>query len=316
MIMEIAKEISYFTALLILVSVTLSSCVFDETELQPVPDEILYPEQEAKEGGGAPKDDCKRAELSLAEFGESDGILTGSWARKVILASETDPRENGDFQDSTTTYYELVEIKHIRTWIRETVELCDLDMVMLAGAKTDYSELFLSVMPYLNEEGEFLKEAIPGETIGAEYANASPLVRLWGLTPEAAEKKWERCDSYFDVKNIAEECPIALWNEITDADCDGNPGISVQITLGALPPEEVYSIRRTKVLRKGEVESKDYIAGKVEFEEETAIIGASKEMFKSNPPFKPVNEKSLFEMVRLSDGADCQAVFKAFNYTP
>jgi hypothetical protein len=297
----------------------LTACAFDETEMPPLPEEVIYPQGRGDDDDSSieqnqPATSCPRAEPDLEDFGVKGGPLSGKWARKTVLAQETDPRENGDFQDSTMTYLELVEIEQNDAKMRETVELCDLDMMAVAGAKTGFPPLFIASMPVLAEEGEFLTSKEEGEIIGAAYANEKPLTRLWGLSPAAAEKEWEHCDSYFNPENLAEECPIALWPEVIDMDCDENPGITVQITLGAIGTEELYSLRRTKVWRKGTVETIDKIAGAVTYTEDTAIIGTSKEMFKSNAPMREVNEKSSFEMIRLDDSADCNDVLKKYPF--
>jgi hypothetical protein len=132
-------------------------------------------------------------------------------------------------------------------------------------------------------------------------------VRLFGLKPEAAAKTWEACKSYFDPAKLAEECPLALWPEIYDMDCDGNTGVTLDMTVGTSPTEQVYMIQRDVMTRTGTVASPDRIAGTLALEENNANLGSSKAMLKSNPPSR-VLDGSTFVMVRLPAGSTCSAV--------
>lgn len=294
-------------------ALVLPSCAFDQTEVPPLPDEVLHFGEGTggnNNGGGGGGGDggggaCERAVPDLADFGASDGALTGTWARRLIMKSERETRgEGAPWYESTWTVYELVTVSHQATRMREVVEVCAITMPVIDGALTGFPDALIKNLPILAEEGAFLSG---GEGAGAAYRNPVPLVRLYGLSPAAATKPWEPCISYFQPGSEATECPIALWPEIIDMDCDGNTGVTLDMTVGSAPTEQVYMIQRDSMTRSGTVKTADRIAGTLEFTENNANLGSSKAMLKSNPPSRPA-AGAAFSMVRLSTGAMCDAV--------
>jgi len=290
----------------------IAACEFDQTQVPPLPDDVLHFGQQGSGGGGGEKPggiegDCERDEPVMADFGPSEGVLTGTWARRLILRSERDTRNTGEWKDSSWTVYERVRVSHQGTVLREVVEVCDLWMDTIDGANTGFPDALLASLPVLAEEGEFLTEETPGETVGSAYKNLEPLVRLYGLDPAAAGKEWAPCASYFNPANLKAECPLALWPEIVDMDCDGNVGVTLDMTVGTAATEQVYMIQRDAMTRSGAVESADRITGGITYEENNANLGSTKAMLKSNPPSRVV-DGSTFVMVRLQDGDGCEAV--------
>lgn len=291
-----------------------TGCAFDQTELPPLPDEVLHYGQEAGEnggnggnGGGNGGGGCTREEPELPEFGASDGLLSGTWARRLVLKTERDTRNSGEWRDSSWTVFELVTVLHAGTRLREVVEVCDISMGVIDGATTGFPDAFINNLPILVEDGTFLSG---GDGVGAAYRDPGPFVRLYGLAPEAAAKPWEKCDSYFNPENLAAECPIALWPEITDMDCDGNVGVTLDMTVGTAATEQVFMVQRDVMTRLGAVKSADRIDGTITLEENNANLGSTKAMLKSNPPSRVV-EGSAFVMTRIAEGAACSAVMGA-----
>ena len=297
-------------------ALALASCGFDETEVPALPDNVLHfgaasgggsGNGNGNNGGGGGGADCKRAVPTLADFGASDGALTGAWARRLVMKSERETRgEGAPWYDSTWTVYELVTVSHQGAKVREVVEVCAITMPVIDGALTGFPTALIKNLPILAEEGEFFGSGQTGAP-GSSYKNPTPLVRLYGLSPAAATKAWEPCKSYFDPNNLQAECPLALWPEIVDMDCDGNIGVTLDMTVGSAPTEQVYMVQRDEMTRKGAVKTADRIAGDLEFTEHNANIGSTKAMLKSNPPSRPA-AGATFSMVRLPAGSACAAV--------
>jgi hypothetical protein len=300
------------SVVLAIVLLGLAGCAFDQTEVPPLPDDVLHFQKSGGggnggNGGGSGGGGCTRDEPDLPAFGTADGALTGTWARRLVMRTERDTRNSGDYKDSSWTVFELVTVSHAGARIREVVEVCGIAMDVIDGATTGFPDALIKSLPILYEDGTFLSG---GDGTGATYSNPQPLVRLFGLTPEAATKPWEKCDSYFDPNNLAAECPLALWPEIYDMDCDGNTGVTLDMTVGTAATEQVFMVQRDVMTRTGTVNSADRIAGTIALEENNANLGSTKAMLKSNPPSRVV-EGSAFVMTRLPEGAACNAVMGA-----
>ena len=117
-------------------------------------------------------------------------------------------------------------------------------------------------------------------------------------------KAWAGCISYFDPENLDEECPLATWPEIVDMDCDGNVGVTLDMTVGTAATEQVFMVQRDSMLRTGTVRSPSRIEGTLTFEENNANLGSTKAMLKSNPPSR-AKDGAGFVMVRLKGTAGC-----------
>jgi hypothetical protein len=290
----------------------LPACAFDQTQVPPLPDEVLHfsPGGPAADttGPGGCEATCSREEPPGADFGPATGALTGTWGRRVIQRTERDTREDGNWKDSSWTTYERVTVLHEGRRLRETAEVCAITMDLIDGARTGFPEKLFERLPIMVEEGDFLATA-GTDVAGVDYASPAPLVRLYGLAPGAADKEWERCGSYFDDADPGAECPLALWPEIVDTDCDCHPGITLDMTVGAAATEQVYMVQRDVMERSGTVEDADRIAGTLStFRQDNANLGSSQAMLKSNPPSRVVEGASTFVMERLPDGADCRDV--------
>jgi hypothetical protein len=284
------------------------ACPFDQTRIPALPDDVLYFGQvpdTGRDSGGGGGTDCRRSEPAPGDFGTSDGVLAGTWARRLLLKTERDTRNSGDWKDSSWTVYERVAILHHGARLREVTEVCGIAMGVIDGAQTGFPDALLKSLPVLAQEGDFLSG---GEGPGAAYASPAPFVRLLGLQPEAAAKEWAECRSYFDASKLAEQCPLALWPEVYDMDCDGNPGVSLDMTVGAAATEQVYMVQRDVMSRSGTVRSADRIDGTMTLDQRNANLGSTKAMLKSNPPSRGVEGGSAFVMVRVAANADCTAV--------
>jgi hypothetical protein len=287
----------------------LRACAFDQTHVPALPDDVLHftPGGEPDTVGPAGCDaTCGRAEPTPDDFGTADGPLTGTWARRVVQRTERDTREDGNYKDSSWTTYERVTVLQQGTKLRETTEVCAITMPLIDGAQSGFPARLIENLPVLLEEGEFLAWKTEGDVVGATYENPTPLVRLFGLSPAAANKEWEPCGSYFDDANPGPECPLALWPEIVDTDCDCHLGITLDMTVGAAATEQVYMVQRDVMTRTGTVESADRIAGTLTtYDNNAANLGSTQAMLKANPPSRVVEGASTFVMVRLGDDAGC-----------
>ena len=287
----------------------LAACAFDQTRVPALPDTVLHfqPGASADTVGPAGCDaTCTRDEPDVADFGTADGALTGTWARRVVQRTERDTREDGNWKNSSWTTYERVSVLQQGTRLRERSEVCAIAMDVIDGAQTGFPQRLFDHLPVLVEDGDFLTPATGDDVVGATYQSPAPLARLYGLAPAAAAKAWEPCGSYFDDDDLAAGCPLALWPEIVDTDCDCHAGITLDMTVGTAPTEQVYMVQRDVMTRSGTVQSVDRIAGTLSaFEEHNANLGSSQAMLKSNPPSRVDEGASTFVMVRLADDADC-----------
>ncbi len=212
-----------------------------------------------------------------------------------------DSRDTGDYKDSTTNIIELVNVLHDAKRLRETTTICTNTMPVVDGVQIEFPNSMVATLPVLGEEGDFLSKS--GDPVGAEYQSPAELIRLWGLSEDAATKTLDPCLSYYN--DAATQCPIALWPEVIDMDCDGDPGVTARIGFEGTEPSSVQMLRRTRMTRKGEVISASRIEGTIDVVEEQRIIGAEKAVFKFNSPYRALSENSSFVMLRVSDDATC-----------
>lgn len=93
---------------------------------------------------------------------------------------------------------------------------------------------------------------------------------------------------------------------VFDQDGDGHPGMTVRVDLLGLIRGEVYVVQRVRYRLIGWVESDGgSIFGRIEWEDEQVVIGASSPLLAAGSPGVPVWEDSSFRFVRAARDDVC-----------
>ncbi|MCX8104027.1 MAG: hypothetical protein N3E42_06345 [Candidatus Bipolaricaulota bacterium] len=97
---------------------------------------------------------------------------------------------------------------------------------------------------------------------------------------------------------------------IFDQDGDGNPGMTLQITVVGVLNGEIYVIQRDWNILRGRLTSSMTLDGLVEWGSEQVIIGATNPIFLNpNPTFPDPNpNNSFFRSTRVSNETSCEQI--------
>ncbi|MCS7273948.1 MAG: hypothetical protein NZ610_00865 [Candidatus Bipolaricaulota bacterium] len=97
---------------------------------------------------------------------------------------------------------------------------------------------------------------------------------------------------------------------IFDQDGDGNPGMTLQITVVGILSGEIYVIQRDWNVLRGRLTSSTTLDGLVEWGSEQVIIGATNSIFLNpNPTFPDPNpNNSFFRSTRVSNATSCEQI--------
>lgn len=90
---------------------------------------------------------------------------------------------------------------------------------------------------------------------------------------------------------------------VLDQDQDGKPGVTVRVD--GLVEGEVYVAQRSWSDWVGEVRSPSLIQGRVRFDQEQVVLGATSELLKEPPLATPDLRRSSLVLQRLEPGATC-----------
>lgn len=89
---------------------------------------------------------------------------------------------------------------------------------------------------------------------------------------------------------------------VFDQDGDGHPGMTVEVS--GLVSGQVYVVQRSTTELHGK-RAGDRLEGRLKFELDQAVVGASKSMLKQGPDPTPDPSRSFFRMQRVSDDITC-----------
>jgi len=94
---------------------------------------------------------------------------------------------------------------------------------------------------------------------------------------------------------------------VFDQDGDGNPGITVRVTILGLISGEVYAVQRLSKLLEGKVVTPDLIRGLITWTNEQVTIGASNPFLNTSgdAEIDPVRERSYFVAIRVPPETTC-----------
>lgn len=96
-------------------------------------------------------------------------------------------------------------------------------------------------------------------------------------------------------------------NRVFDQDGDGKPGVTINI--GGIVNGDIYVAQRSWTRLLG-TKRGDAFSGRVYFDNEQSILGATSSMLDDPPDAKPVPEKSWFRMERVPSGTSCRKARK------
>lgn len=152
--------------------------------------------------------------------------------------------------------------------------------------------------------------------VPAAYVAAIPLRRYpVAATPDGDGVRYDADTQRFrlgwdDRCAAVPETPDAPC--VVDADADGHPGATVRVSAPLLPWVDVYVAQQTHLVLHGRTVAPDRVEGRVEVRVvESRVLGASQRLFAGSPRSTPAPDASTFRMVRLPEGAGCDAVLAA-----
>ncbi|MEM9692328.1 MAG: hypothetical protein AAGA56_07275 [Myxococcota bacterium] len=93
-------------------------------------------------------------------------------------------------------------------------------------------------------------------------------------------------------------------SRVVDQDGDGKPGVTILID--GIVSGEIYVAQRSWTRFLGSMKGRDSFSGKVYFNNEQSILGATSSMLDDAPDAQPVVEKSWFKMVKVSSSTTCE----------
>lgn len=93
---------------------------------------------------------------------------------------------------------------------------------------------------------------------------------------------------------------------ITDADGDGQPGVTLMVQAPLLGQVSLYVVQHSKTWLDGTFEGPDRVRGRAGLSLlEQRTIGASNPLFRTNVPLKPVSDGGWFQLSRVPEGTSC-----------
>lgn len=182
---------------------------------------------------------------------------------------------------SVTTSVLLVELSRAGDGWVQAHQVCDVRMSGPDGrSRTTIPDAFVAALPDKRypvalrpDEGALRYVA----DLGVDHVGYDP-----ALTDELPE----------DAEDVG----------VIDADGDGMPGVTVQVTAPVAGSADVYVVQRGSMRLVGEVADDGTVSGRIEVDVlEQRTLGASKWMFGGSPEIRPVPEDSWFTMAPTSD---------------
>jgi hypothetical protein len=152
------------------------------------------------------------------------------------------------------------------------------------------------------------------EIPAAFMASLSPGVRTATVTEQAGEFLFSQ-PQYVEVRGAHlqdvdnDELPVSPDDpRVFDQDGDGNPGMSVSVTIFGLIGGETYVVQRVRYALSGKVVAEDRIEGAVDWSDEQNILGVSNPVLQADASTVPDPDpsKHIFIMIRADVGWTCE----------
>ena len=223
----------------------------------------------------------------IVSAGEGDvGVdLSGEWIAEYVTTTETRLPVIGGF-DTTTEAEVAVEIEQRGDQVMMTTRTCSIDMSTdLPMADTKVPDAFVDS---LSEQRRRVRLRDGGD--GLEFVSEK-LREVLGvrLDDPGSDKLPEDDDD----------------ERVYDHDGDGNPGVTIRID--GVVSGDIYVVRNGWDRWYGLVTDEDRIDGRIIWETEQNVVGASRRILSRQPEAHPHDDpdKNYFRMRRADDGLGC-----------
>ncbi|MBM4251998.1 MAG: hypothetical protein FJ146_08510 [Deltaproteobacteria bacterium] len=235
-----------------------------------------------------------KAASDLADAqGSSDGLRAGTWAKQLILASES--AAAGIRSDGTIERLFIVKATKKGDQFSTTEQLCDISAAGSKTTKLTFPEAF--------------KRALPERTITYTLGKSGTQSLL--TSPAITEVIGARLDN-----PASDELPTrAADARAFDQDGDELPGVTVEVSASALFVSlsgKVYIVQRTILEESGVVTTPERIDGTIKWTIEQKVLGSDSTVLGAvSPKITPDLDQSRFSMVKVAEDATCQMILDA-----
>ncbi len=237
------------------------------------------------------------AALSLGLVGQASGTspqppdlpdLSGTWARAQITTALVHVPIVGELA-SQTLAVTLLRIEQHGPELLLVEEVCRLDTKAPTSlVKTTYPDAFVRAVSGNRRRGRL-------EWDGGQIRYREPKQAYWRGMREGVP--------------IGEPLPDHPDDpRVSDLDSDGNPGLTVKVS--GLIDGEIFLVQRSWSELDGVLLSGNRIEGRVHWDSEEQILGASRQLLASKPKKRPAPDQSgnFFRMRRVPNSATCGEV--------
>lgn len=209
--------------------------------------------------------------------------LSGTWAEVQVTSVAVDLPVLGE-QRSRTIATVLLRVSQVGTQLTITEEVCGLETKGTTSAiRTVYPPAFRRALSGWERRAELsasgtwqYREQGNLRTTGARLADGDAL-------PTVADDP-----------------------RVIDADHDGHPGLTVEIS--GLVEGQVYVVQRGRTNLQASLQTSDRLEGRLEWDSEEVVIGASHRYLQSKPTTRPEFDRSFFRRRRVPTHASCEEI--------
>ncbi len=225
---------------------------------------------------------------------DASGVdLSGRWVKFTAASALTDTIVGGE-EESTTYSLLRVEMEQDGNELSLHSEVCAVDIV----AESDFAE---TILP-----DAFVDALEPTQRQGTFSQGVFELPRHYELRGVEFEDSEDP-----ETEPLPDEADDP---RVTDPDGDGNPGLTIFVDAGIVSGE-IYVVQRGWDEFEGSLVDDDRIEGKLTWDDEQEILGASDSALLIAEPTSrpnPDEESSHFAMVRLaeSESDDCESLIE------
>lgn len=183
----------------------------------------------------------------------------------------------------------VLALSHREQRLEGSGQLCDLSIISSSKlVKTSFPPAFRRALPPLKIDASVERDAY-----GLRFRQGETLVVL------GAHLKNERSDP------LPEK---ASDPRVFDHDRDGFPGVTVSVD--GLVSGQIYLVQRSSSRLEGR-QVADGFRGRIHFQNEQTILGASKSLLDRDPGAVPDPARSRFRLQRVADDFDCRQALSA-----
>lgn len=193
----------------------------------------------------------------------------------VTQTKDPHPLSKAGWKDISTWSTSIVRWRDVDGELQWTETTCAISTPPVLGIRTEYTDRFIAAIPTPSRsadwDGKTLRTSVTTTLLGALDTDLT---------------------------------------QITDADGDGNPGVTVHVSHPLMGRGEVYVAQTATSHLSGSEDGSGRIRGSVYVDVTQRILGASRWWLKHQPPVRPHpdSERSWFELTSLPEGSDCTTV--------